>query len=871
MHVVVHNVTVPYNSKTDMEFSLKKLSCLAVMVWITAVSLYAEDVRSLKGKVIEKVSGESLAYVTVALTDVSGHVLGGATSDSSGVFILNMPSDSVRCEAAGLVYSFVGYREFRVSVEEALEKVEGEEGVLRTVALEEDAQMLEGAAVSGKRPLLEQHFDRIVLNVSELAVAHTGNALDVLKSSPGVTVDKDGNIRLNGQTVSVWIDGRPSQMSGKDLEAYLLGSTGDTIDKVELISNPSAKYDAEGSGGIINIRTRKGFMKGLNGSVMVSAESGFFPEISWSGSVSANLMYKTDKTNTSFSYSPGYYGRSRMLEETKLYGEGNACMQVSESGSEGYWMGHNISIGNDWSISKKDILGFVFRTTISDDRNKTIPGSRITDYRGLDDGEGYVYSVLNSATEEVYSTTRYSVNLNYTRTFDESKFQELTLNADYDRTNGRVGNSQDNVFDRALSEPGTVEPEDYGFKDNTTRILDLYSFKADYSQAFWKSTGRIEAGVKAAVSITRNWFSKYDYLPGTSGGLQPSWVLPDVPSERNDFTYNEQVYAAYLNVAKQFSRKWNAQLGVRAEYTVQQGDWMTGVNPDGTSSGTKRTYKDYLDFFPNANICYMPSPKAILTASYSYRLSRPKYWQMNPFRQYMNATTYTQGDPALSPSYIQSAQFSAVLFSRMTICLGYSNNRNYSEYQVPVYDRETGMMELKYANAGVQQGAYASVAVSELPITKWWNFTLSGSYCYNWFNAYPASTGMDDGFANMGGMFHGYFSTTFFLPKSFKISLDGWGATSQVAGYYTVGPMLMLGFNAEKSLWDGRGRLALRVNDFANTLRQNIYMREGDAITYRFRNDSGNLGVSLSFTWRFGTASSSSRKNVGTLDEDSRI
>lgn len=97
------------------------------------------------------------------------------------------------------------------------------------------------------------------------------------------------------------------------------------------------------------------------------------------------------------------------------------------------------------------------------------------------------------------------------------------------------------------------------------------------------------------------------------------------------------------------------------------------------------------------------------------------------------------------------------------------------------------------------------------------------------------------------------------------------GATSQVAGYYTVGPMLMLGFNAEKSLWDGRGRLALRVNDFANTLRQNIYMREGDAITYRFRNDSGNLGVSLSFTWRFGTASSSSRKNVGTLDEDSRI
>lgn len=855
-----------------MKLSLKKLLCLAGVIYITMFSMNADDIRSLKGEVMEKISGTPLPYVTIALADTSGRVLGGATSDSSGVFILNVPSGAGIHAAASLVYSFVGYREYRVSLGDAVEKVENGTGILHPVAMEEDAQMLAGAVVAGKRPLLEHHFDRIVLNVSELAVAQTGNALDVLKSSPGVTVDKDGNVQLNGQTVAVWIDGRPSQMSGKDLETYLLGSTGDTIEKVELISNPSAKYDAEGSGGIINIRTKKGFMKGLNGSVMVSAGMDFFPEISWNGSLSANVMYKTEKTNTSFSYSPSYYGSRSLTEEIKLYGEGNTSRQISESRSDGYWLGHNVSLGNDWTISKKDVLGLMFRTTISDNGSHIMPGSKIEDYRNFGNADQYLYSVMDSRTDNLSGSRRYSVNLNYTRTFDESRLQELTLNADYDRTNGRVGNVQSNIFDKDLLAPDASGLEDYGFEDNTRRILDLYSLKADYSQTFWKSTGRIEAGAKAAVSNTRNWFSRYDYIYEAADGLLASAVLPDVPSERNDFTYNEQVYAAYLNVAKQFSQKWNAQLGVRGEYTVQLGDWMTGMNPDGTPSGTKRTYKDYFDFFPSAYVCYMPSMKAILTASYSYRISRPKYWQMNPFRQYLNATTYSQGDPALSPSYSQNASLSAVLFSRMTISLGYSGNRNYSETQVPVYDRETGMMGLVFANAGIQQGAYASVSVSEQPVTKWWNFTFSGSYYYSWFNAYPGlSSGMGDDFTNKGGMFNGYFSTTFFLPKSFKISVDGWGATSQTAGYYTVSPMLMLGFNAEKSFLDGRGRLALRVNDFANTFRTNVYIRQDGTDTYSMKNGSGNLGVSVSFTWRFGTASSSSRKNVGTLDEDSRM
>ncbi len=359
---------------------------------------------------------------------------------------------------------------------------------------------------------------------------------------------------------------------------------------------------------------------------------------------------------------------------------------------------------------------------------------------------------------------------------------------------------------------------------------------------------------------------RFDYIPETLDDLS------EYPSERNDFTYDEQVYAAYFNVAKQFSEKWNAQIGVRGEYTVQQGDWMTGIPADGAESGSTKTYKDYFDAFPSAYVCYMPSQKAILTANYSYRLSRPKYWQMNPFRSYMNATTYSQGNPLLLPSYSHNVSLSAVLFSRLTLTAGYSHNRNYSDMQVPVLDRENGMMGLIYANAGVQQYVFGAVSLSELPLTKWWNMTLNANYSYVMFNAYSGiAEGIGGNLDNRGGQFSGFFSTTFFLPESFKISLDGWGVTSQTAGYYRFNPMMSFNFNVEKTFLDGDATLALRVNDFANTMKFRMNLDTDGIRTYSLRNGYGKIGLTMSFTWRFGKSSGNSRRNVGSLEEDSRM
>ena len=839
-----------------------------------------ENFHVVKGSVTDAVTGKPVEFVTVALMDGAGRVFAGAVTDSAGVYFMRIPKGNDSMAGDRLVFSLLGYEERSfiladldteagkglpedapLTGEDAAPVCAVSGGVMELgpVYLKEDARMLSGAKVSADRPLIEHKFDRLVLNVSELAVAQTGDALDVLKSSPGVTVDTDGNIKLNGSIVAVWIDGRPSNMSGADLESWLKGSDGSSIDKVELIANPSAKYDAEGSGGIINIRTRKGFLKGLSGTVGMrlgmKCAPGFIPE----ASLSANLMYRTDRTGTYFQYTPSFGGFLLEADQVKLYGDDRPMREESTASTRSTWLTHNISLGNDWDVTDKDILGVIFRFSASSSRGRDVYPYVLDNYIDAGTASESLYSTISGQDSSRGSNPSWSLNLNYTRAFDKARDQELTLNADYYRTDNRSSGSQRNEYVYISEDAAADGIGSYGFDEDERNVLDLWSFKADYSQSVFGGTGRFEAGVKAAYSSTKNKFAKYDFdfVTMDTGSL----------SERNDFRYGEQVYAAYVNLAKKFSEKWNAQAGVRGEYTIQDGHWLMA------SAESTRSHKDYCDFFPSLYLSYAPSRKAVLSASWSYRISRPKYWQLNPFKEYVTATSYTQGDMELEPSYSHNASLTAVLFSRFSVSTGYNRTEKFSGIQTPLLDRSTGVMGLIYTNAGLNQTAYATVSLSELPLTKWWNLTANLTWSCNRFDAYEelAEQVYGQPYSNVTNSLYASMSTTFFLPKNFKIGVDGWLSTPQSQGYINVKTMARLNFSLIKTLWDGKGILALYFYDVLNTGDCDISMENNGAMTYSIVQRQSQSGVTVGFTWRFGKSEQQRSRNVGTLEEESRL
>ncbi len=840
---------------------MKQKFGLALMLMVAAgVLAYAApqrgfDDRRLAGRVTDSESGRGLEFVTVALRDSAEALLAAATTDSTGVYVLTATS------AAGcrVVFSLVGYKDASVS----LEGMTG--GEIPVVSLVPDTRMLQSAKVVGKRPLLEHRFDKIVMNVSELAAAKTGNATDVLRAAPGVTFDKDGNIQLNGKSVTVWLDGKPSNMSGKELQAYLKGSSGTTIDKIEVIASPSSKYDAEGAGGIINIKTKRGLLHGFNGSVSGTGQFKWEPEVHGTGDGSVRLGYKGDVTNTNLSYNGYIYHNYNEVTEDKRYGDSYESLLRTVNGARNRFAGHQMMFSEDIRISDSDVLGAIVKVNLNRSGDKSPNTAMIDNFLKFDDPEPY--TSRTSRTFEAFHTRQYSANLNYTHTFDESLSQELTVNADYNHTRSDGSDYQRNLYTSLSADAqkyrdeqiasGSADPfPGDGLNDSTFRRANIWSLKVDFSQNLWDNTGRVEAGAKAAVSVTDNRYATYKWDPET-----PEEQVGDL-SARNDFTYSEQIYAIYANLSKAFSDKWNAQAGIRGEYTVPRGDWK---------SENRRSGKNYFDVFPNVFLNWIPSQKTILSLNYSYRLNRPKYWQLNPFRGYVNATTWTVGDPELKPSYSHNLTLSSVFFSRLTLTAGYSHQKNFTDQQVPIYDKSHGTMEYRYSNAGVQQIAYLSLSLSEQNITKWWTLTLNANYSYGAFKAYrnPNLTTFAD-YSNSSHSFNGYASTTFYLPKDFKFSIDGWGMTPMAVGYFSVAGMWSLNASLSKSFLDGRANLTLRVDDIFKSMSQGLSLWDGDVETMRMISLYSGRGVSLGFTYSFGRAVTP-RRNVGNFEESGRL
>jgi outer membrane receptor protein involved in Fe transport len=472
---------------------------------------------------------------------------------------------------------------------------------------------LKEVTIVSKVPVIQRYADKTVVNVQQSILTVASSIFDVIQRSPGIQVDQNDNISMAGKSgVTVMIDGKITPMSGSDLANMLRGMPADAVDKIEFITNPSAKYDANGTAGIINVILKKDKRIGTNAVINVSYGQGIYSKSNDGFSLNSRTKNFNLFMNANYSFNENIHDAPRTRD---FYNGDEFTGGYSETDFHKVpFQSETMRLGTDYFASKNTTMGVVFDGS---DRRFIATGS--TTANVFDSANKTVsYNITNSSINS--PAYNYSGNFNLTHKFD-SIGRELLINVDYaDFTS----NSTQSFVTNYYSLNNSIAPDPYELYGNVPGQLNIYSFKADYDGKLGK--GQLEAGVKTSYVTTDNDLKYYD-------GVNASANLDT--SQSNHFIYTENVDAAYVSYSRNMGRA-NVQLGVRAEQTIAEGDQVT----------TDQIFHiNSLKFFPNFDFNDSLSKNSQLGVSLSRRLDRPTYEQLNPFRNYVDPSTYGEGNP----------------------------------------------------------------------------------------------------------------------------------------------------------------------------------------------------------------------------------
>ena len=804
------------------------------------ISLTA-SAETVKGTVTDT-RKQPIPFATVSVLSTDSTLLTGAITDDDGQYSIEVPASAYIIQA-----SYIGYNT----------AFGGPDFVLR-----EETERLAEVEVKAKKPLIERQMDKLVVNVSASPLSAGSNGNDILRRAPGVRIDKDGNITVNGKGVEIWVDGKPSYLSGQQLKAMLDGTDGNTIEKIEIISNPSAKYDASGQGGIINIKTKRNMSRGLNGMLSAGYGGMYFSDVNrWLSMdmVSLNLNYRGEKTYT-FGQLTQVFSQNDIDYES--YRKTPATENYSKSGYNTNFQYYMLKVGNDWYIDSTNTFGFILQVPYMDVTQKIMPGRNYA----------YTYTPADTVNSETQSRNRlqapqHTANLNYTHTFSEALERELTINVDYNRYRNNSLNNQSTDFMSMKAGNSSI-----GLDINSRQTVDIYSAKLDFQTKFWQ-TGMIECGVKYALSSTDNFMTTDSTLNGTA-----------LPTSENAFRYDEHVAAAYISLGKQFGEHWSVKLGLRGEYTFSHGDWK---------SADSITNKSYFNPFPTVYIGYTNQPSDMssqiesysVSASYTRRIKRPNYWMLNPFRTYVDAYSYQEGNTELTPEFNNDVEvhFSWTQYLNMTFNFAHTQDMFSSKTTV----LPNGMGYAQWSNFGTCTTHGVNVSLTELPLvpkyimgpdsTKtmqgaWLALTVNAGWLHFINKSYEKQANGQPVYENRNH--YGYVGGTLsaYLPKDWTITFDANWSSPMQTGYNRSGSTFFSSFGIRKMYMKKGLIFNLNIQDLARSMSFENH-NEGMAEGYSswFRNTIRQQRVMFSIAWMFGRNQQHKQRNVGNLDEANRL
>lgn len=764
-----------------------------------------------------------LPYCAVALMDSTGHTtLKGTITADDGSFAIDVP-------AAGsykVQVRVLGYLEYT----SAIVRVDSIPRDMGTIVLQPANHGLAEAAVTAQRPLIEFKNGTIVLNVENDLLANGNTALELLKRLPGVMVDAQNNVTVDGRGgIGFMMDGRLQQIPAAQMINMLSSMTSESIASIQLIKNPSAKYDAAGTSGLINIIYKKVKLRGISGNILESASYG-----KRGGSMSAfSLNYKTNKftllTNTS------YANKVILLENTMnrtLSTPGGDMVIRAKGRSEALSSVLNFKGGLEYAPTDRTTMGINITTapnTVNEfiELNTTIDGTSPLPYDRLSN---------NAYNPEHYNNP--SVSTYALHAFDTSGTQ-LKFSADYTRCLDEYsGLNRNSFFNNALE----VMPMQ-AYNNHIDLDFKVFTQKLDFTRMLSK-TLTLEAGEKTSFVENNNNSSVDRNLPGTETYSADTLY-------NNRYVYNEQILAGYVNVTRALS-KGTVQLGLRGEQTN-----IDGINHANGYSFSQR----YFNLFPNLGVDYALSQNNSLQFSYSYRIDRPAYSQLNPIRIFSDALNYSAGNPQLQPQYSHkiNAELAHGRVFHFSMAYTHTANSIYS-YSFTRPGTQTNV-DTTFNFAFSDQVVLGTFAQYQ---SKWYNLQTMAEFMYG------NRRGMIDGSNTINETYamQGSINNTFLLPKEWRLQLNGRYSTGFYDGiqhYYQRG---QVDIAVQKKLLKGKLNATLGIYDiFYTDYGRYSSALPGQEYYYKQRPDSRRLRLTLNY--RFGNMRIDRKVNEG--EDNSRI
>jgi iron complex outermembrane recepter protein len=710
---------------------------------------------------------------------------------------------------------------------------------LKTIELVPAPKNLSGVTVTARKPLVEQKIDRTVINV-EASVTNVGtSAMEVLEKSPGISVDKDGNISLKGkQGVQVYIDGRPSYLSGTDLANYLRSLSSNQLDQIEIMTNPPAKYDAAGNSGIINIKTKKTKQVGYSGSISSTYSQGRYAKLN----ESFNFNYRKNKVN--FFTTLGYNNRKNFQElniqrkflESTTKEVKSHFDQVSKmrDNSESF----NGKIGLDYFASRKTTIGAV----VTGFYNPGTFGNSSDIF--ISDPAKVLLNRTLAASSNDRRWKNFSTNLNMRHLFD-STGKELTADLDYITYNS--SNKQDlvNAYYDAHGIPSAKADTLLG---NLPQDINIYTAKMDYTHPL-KKGAKFEAGVKTSFVKTDN-NAVYDSV---NNGL----IVRDI-GRSNHFIYEENVNAAYVNYSRPLGKKLFGQFGLRLENT----------NAKGTQVTTGQDFeRNYTQLFPTAFLQYKLNEKHSLVLNYGRRIERPDYEDLNPFILFLDRYTFQQGNPNLQPQFAHNIELTHTFKGFLNTTLNYTRTTDIIN-DVLEQDANKNETVIRKQNIANQRQYGISVSAGG-QLTKWWSGNVYANVFNNLFKGVVNGDNVEIGAT--AAQFN--VSNQFKMGKTWSAEIGGFYTTGGVDGVFRIKGFGMMNMGISKQVLKGKGTLRFNVRDilYSQKIKGDIRYSNIDASFQQIRD---SRQVAVGFTYRFSKGKINGmpkRKTGGAGEEQNRV